>query len=128
MKDIKDFCSIKYSNNGKKNEYKLIEKGIYEKVNGKSKLYVTSLSFIQEPIYGEGNSAEEISQYPLEDILDKFYCHISDFYDELNTKESKSCYLEFASYDKKDIMDLRGIIGKHVYNKTVGTEVKLIIE
>ena len=93
---------------------------------------MTSLSFVQEPCYGEGNSAADISQYPLEDILDKFFCHVSDFYDKLNVEKSKKCYLEFASNDIEDIKKLRGIIGKHVYNKEVEngdtTKVELIIE
>ena len=77
---------------------------------------------------GEGENAEEISQYPLEDILDKFYCYITDFYDDLNVKKSNICYLEFASDDMDDIVKLRQIIGKHVYNKEVDNTVELIIE
>lgn len=85
--------------------------------DGEEEIYITSLSFLQEPELGEGEGADEISQYPLEDILDKFYCYVSDFYKELNTSDSKICYLEFASPDISDIRALRGIIGKHVYNK-----------
>ena len=115
-----------------KTNYHLVEEGIYEFVGGSSKLYVTSLSFVQEPEYGEAKYASDISQYPLEDILDKYYCHITDFYEDLNTDESRICYLEFASEDKKDIIKLREIIGKHVYNEEVEendtTVVKLMIE
>ncbi|MBP3889076.1 MAG: hypothetical protein J6F30_15750 [Cellulosilyticum sp.] len=59
-----------------------------------------------------------ISQYPLENLLDQFYVHISDFYEELNSKSNITCYYEFASPDLEDIQKLRSIIGKHVYNRT----------
>ena len=127
MKEIKNYNADKYSN---KSDYKPVDEGVYEVVNEKE--YVTSLSFIQEPKFGEGKSASNISQYPLEDILDKYYCHISDFYEELNSDESNVCYLEFASDDKVDICKLREIIGKHVYNKSINAgekeTIKLVIE
>lgn len=121
MKEIKNYCAEKYSKTKspilKRNVYREKEPGIYQCHDGKEKLYVTSLSFVQEPEFDEGECADEISQYPLEDILDKFYCYVSDFYEELNATDSKMCYLEFASPDISNIKDLRGIIGKHVYNK-----------
>jgi hypothetical protein len=95
--------------------------------------YVTSLSFEQEPELGEGNSPNLISQYPLEDILDEFLVHISDFYEEDNDKSATLCYQEFASPNIEDIKKLRGIIGKHVYNKEYTGDdgenyIKLVIE
>lgn len=45
---------------------------------------MTSLSFEQEPEYGEGESSADISQYPLEDILDRYYVAVEDFYGEIN--------------------------------------------
>ncbi len=121
MKDIKNYKAKKYDGKGlfHKSEYQEVENGIYEHGEGKKKLYVTSLSFTQEAKFGEGSSSTDISQYPLEDILDKYYCHISDYYEDLNKKGTKTCYLEFASNDIKDIRSLREIIGKHVYNSTV---------
>lgn len=133
MKSIKNYDAEKYSDKlFHKSDYKKVEKGIYEKKDGKNVIYVTSLSFIQEPKLGEGESSGNISQYPLEDILDKYYCYISDFYDELNKKDTKECYLEFASSNLDDVKNLREIIGKHVYNSEVSkdgkTVVKLIIK
>lgn len=129
MKNINNYDAEKYNSQ----KYLKIEEGIYEYTDDDDeKLYVTSLSFEQEPEFEEGEFADYISQYPLEDILDKFYCHISDFYDELNVSDSKICYQEFASPDVEDIKNLRGIIGKHVYNKEVEEDgnnyIKLIIE
>lgn len=124
MKQIENYQANKYSSA----IYTEIENGIYEVQEDGESLYVTSLSFIQEPEFDEGTNASTISQYPLEDILDKFFCHISDFYKELNTAESQRCYQEFASPNLKDIKNLRSLIGEHIYNKEVGKYVELIIE
>lgn len=124
MKQIENYKASKYSSD----IYSEIEEGIYEVTQDGKHLYVTSLSFVQEPEYDEGTDASDISQYPLEDILDEFYCYISDFYEELNLADSQKCYQEFASTDLKNIRNLRSIIGKHVYNKEVDRYIKLIIE
>lgn len=136
MKEIKNYCAEKYRKRQgriiKKRVYREKEQGIYMYRDGEEEIYITSLSFVQEPEFGEGEGADEISQYPLEDILDKFYCYVSDFYKELNTSDSKICYLEFASPDISDIRALREIIGKHVYNKEYDesgeTYTELVIE
>ena len=80
---------------------------------------MTSVSFEQEPEFEEGDSSKNISQYPLEDILDKFFVYVSDFYPALNDGKSNECYLEFSSDDIEDIKKVREILGKHVYNKDV---------
>ncbi len=124
MKNIKVENIDKYN----KDMYNTCGNGIYEK-NGN---YFMTLSFEQEPEYEEGEFADNISQYPLEDILDKFQVVVSDFYKKLNKKKSKICYLEFSSSDLRNIKKLRTIVGKHVYNKkkTVkgNTYVDLVIE
>ena len=76
--------------------------------------YVTSLSFEQEPEYGEGTDSRVISQYPLEDVLDAFMVYISDFYDVENSAGRTLCHLEFTSDDIADIRKLRSLIGKTV--------------
>ena len=129
MKNIENYDADKYLNE----DYKKLEEGIFECVDKYGDtLYVTSLSFEQEPELEEGENASDISQYPLEDILDKFYCHVSDFYESLNTADSTKCYLEFGAMDMEDIQNLRSIIGKHVYNKDYEEEgkvyIKLVIE
>lgn len=93
-----------------------------------SLLYVTSLMFEQEPEYEENETFEEVSQYPLEDILDKFSCACEDFYESENKNDPINSYLEFSSSDLEDIRELLSIVGKHVYNKEEGGYVKLIIE
>lgn len=124
MKQIENFTAPKYTNG----QYSPVEDGIYKIEDDGEILYVTSLSFVQEPNLEEGSSAGEISQYPLEDILDQFYCHISDFYEDLNIEQSQVCYQEFAAPDLEDIRKLRTIIGKHVYNKEVEGYIQLAIE
>ena len=124
MKEIQNYVASKYSDE----KYSLVENGIYQTEEDGAKLYLTSLSFVQEPELGEGSHAGEISQYPLEDLLDKFFCHIADFYDELNTAGSPVCYLEFACPNLEDIRNLREIIGKHVYNKEINGYIELMIE
>ena len=124
MKEIKNYAASKYETE----QYVKIEDGIYKTVEDDEEIYVTSLSFLQEPELEEGDSADDISQYPLEDILDKFLCYISDFYDDLNVGSSETCFLEFAAPDLEDIQELRSIIGKHVYNKEVDGRIQLIIE
>ena len=84
--------------------------------------------FEPEPEFDENEPAEEISQYPLEDILEKFFCYVSDDYEEENAEDPKNCYVEFASEDIGDIRDILTIVGKHVYNKENGEYVDLIIE
>ena len=93
MKDIKNFDAPKYGGEG----YSSVAEGIYKAEDNGETVYVTSLSFVQEPEFGEGANAAEISQYPLEALLAEFGCWISDFYDDLNTENSTICYQEFAS-------------------------------
>ena len=149
MKNISNYKAQKYEKNER---YSFIEEGIYlfknmyDSVNNgmyvygnmtssdiQPDYYVTSLSFEQEPELGEGASPKRISQWPLEDILDEFLVHVSDFYEEENDKSEKLCYQEFGSPDIEDIKKIREIIGKHVYNKDYvadngKTYSKLIIE
>ena len=124
MKKIENYAAAKY----KTLQYKKIQDGIYQTTEDGEMIYVTSLSFLQEPALNEGDNAGNISQYPLEDILDEFYCYISDFYEDLNISSSQTCFLEFAAPELDDIQALRSIIGKHVYNKEVGENVEFNIE
>ena len=93
------------------------------------KVFVTSIVYEPEPEYGENEPADPIvSQYPLEDILDKYGCYCLDDYKEENETDDHHSYVEFASDRRKDIVSLLEIIGKHVYNQEDGDSIKLIIE
>lgn len=120
MKNIENFESEKYT----VSSYTEVEPGVYQCSIG----YVTSLCFEQEPELGEGYSSTEISQYPLEDILDRFNVFVSDFYKDLNENDSSVCRLEFCGSAVKNIKQLRSIIGKHVFNKKIGDTIVLVIE
>ena len=124
MKDIKNYDAPKYGGA----VYTLVEDGIYKTEDNGETVYVTSLSFVQEPELDEGSSAADISQYPLEALLDEFGCWVSDFYDDLNTEDSAVCYQEFMSGTSEELKNLRSIIGKHVYEKQDGQYIKLCIE
>lgn len=124
MKEIKRYKTSKYQDGS----YEELDGGIYKK----NEQFFVTLTFVQEPDFGEGKDASSISQYPLEDILDKFGVYISDFYKSENVAGNDTCYLEFASNDEKDLDELLTIVNKHVYNKNVIVEgeetVALIIE
>lgn len=72
----------------------------------------------------------EDEQHPIEDILDKYYLYVSEFLEssfDLNVLK-----LELAG-ELEDILELKSIIGKRVYNKPIIAEdgktyIKLIIE
>ena len=117
MKNFKSYKAKKYS----LPDYQEIEEGIYRAKNpypiGDNEIYVTSLTFEMEPdSYGEEDgSPQNITQYPLEDILDEFTVYVTDFYDELNEKSESLCYQEFGSPYIENIRNLKSVIGKRVY-------------
>ena len=120
MKNINEYMPEKYVTGG----YTEIEPGIFR--TGKN--IVTSISFQQEAELGEGTSSGDISQYPLEDILDEFTVFVSDFYPEQNNGASDICVLEFCSDRQEDIRRLRSILGRHVYNRQNARSMELVIE
>jgi len=124
MKNIRAFSPSKYNTQG----YTKIDEDIY----GYNGVFVMTLQFQQEPEHDEGMTSAEISQYPLEDILDRFNVYVSDFYKAENRKATVNCQLEFASKNLSSIRKLKSIIGKRIYNKVVlenGEEfVELVIE
>lgn len=120
MNNICFFDSPKYKNES----FEKIENGIFKNDD----LFVTSICFQQEPELGEGASAKDISQYPLEDILDSTGTYVHDFYEDLNTNDSMICFLELASPRIEDIRSVTDLFGKHVYNSTRNGFVELVIE
>lgn len=126
MKNISFFKAEKYQ----LEKYEEVKNNIYKVYDDfmNSEMYVTSLSFEQEPEYDEGANSSDISQYPLEDILDKFYVTVEDFYPDLNDGKNNICRLEFTGSQISDIENLLAIVGKHVYNKEFVKEGKKYIE
>ena len=119
MKNIQQIHLDKYNDP----KYELGEDNIYK--NTAEDSYVFAVNFDLE--------ATEDAQYPLEDILDKFYLHVSDFIDEAAFATSKNVSLELSG-DLEDIQTaIKTIIGKRVYNAEYISEggitrVKLVIK
>ena len=118
MKEIRVFHSKKYDNGN----YLCIDDSIYFCKD----CYYVSLSFFQEPELGEGTGTN-LSQYPIEDILDKYLVYISDFYNDLNNNLEGRCFLEFPSDDIGDIKALLNIVGKNVFVKNVANNRSALI-
>ena len=117
MKNITIYEAEKYQTD----KYTMVKENIYKTYDEfmQQDSFVVSLSFEQEPEFGEGCSSSNISQYPLEDVLDKYFVAVEDFYEEINDGHSNVCVLEFSGAEIEDIENLLDIVGKHVYNKKV---------
>ena len=62
--------------------------------------------------YGEEDaSPQNLTQVPIEGILDEFDLFVTDFYDQLNEASDIICYQEFGSFDLENIKKLRTLIG-----------------
>ena len=118
MKNFQIYTPEKYSGT----DYQMIEEGIYRtkcpyETIFDSEIFVTSLTFEMEPeCYGEEDaSPRNLTQVPMEGILDEFNLFVTDFYYPLNETSETTCYQEFGSFDLEDIQRLRTLIGKRFY-------------
>ena len=122
MKNITLEKCEKYENS---EHYKLIGNGIYQdlKDDDDAKFRMT--------ISYELENDNSNNQYPLEDILDKYLLHVSDFLENENKKDTNKFKLELGGYLDK-MKDAQEIIGKKVYNQDFRDDgqvrVKLVIE
>ncbi|PRX14254.1 hypothetical protein [Nonlabens ulvanivorans] len=108
MKNISIGKSLKYENS---EQFKPIENGIYQdlKDNDDTK-YRMTICYELEP------DNETNNQYPLEDILDKYYLYVADFLETENHTGPNKFKLELAG-ELTDIKNGQKIIGKKVYNQ-----------
>lgn len=115
MKNFKSYTPEKYAGSG----FQKVEEGIYRTTSpyGKEEIFVTSLSFEMEPErYGEEEaSPRNLTQVPIEGLLDEFGLFVTDFYEEFNNASDITCYQEFGSFDVEDIQRVRTLIGKRFY-------------
>ncbi|KGL61226.1 hypothetical protein [Polaribacter sp. Hel1_33_49] len=124
MKNISLEKCQKYENS---EQFKLIENGIYQDLNDDDNTkYRMTISYNLEPENDTNN------QYPLEDILDKYYLHVSDFLESENNSDPHNFKLELAG-ELDDLKSSQKIIGKKVYNQEFKSDdgqirVNLIIE
>ena len=104
---------------GNQSDFQKISDGIYKTKSpyDSNDIFVTSLTFEMEPeCYGEENaSPSNLTQIPIEGILDEFNLFVTDFYEQLNQSSEIICYQEFGSLDLEDIKNLRTLIGKRFY-------------
>ena len=121
MKNIALEKCEKYEN---PEHYKLIENGIYQdlKDDDDAKFRMT-ISYELEDVDSD-------NQYPLEDILDKYLMHVSDFYE--NEQPTNRFKIELGGYLDR-MNEAQEILGKKVYNQDFidddgQVRVKLIIE
>ena len=120
MKNIQLEILDKYEGNA---NFEFIEGNIYKDLEENH--YVFALSYELEET--------EDSQYPLEDILDEYLLHVSDFIDEDRFYSSQEVTLELAG-DLDNVKEaIAALIGKRAYNQEFEDEegqlrVKLIIE
>ncbi len=117
MKNFKSYTPEKYMTS----DFEQIEEGIYKTKSpydtGDQDIFVASLAFEMEPeCYGEENaSPRNLTQVPIEGILDEFNLFVTDFYEQLNETSETICYQEFGSFDLENIQKLRTLIGKRFY-------------
>lgn len=115
MKNFQNFTPRKYMTS----DFQKISDGIYKTKSpyDSNDIFVTSLTFEIEPeCYGEENaSPSNLTQIPIEGILDEFNLFVTDFYEQLNQSSEIICYQEFGSLDLEDIKNLRTLIGKRFY-------------
>ncbi len=118
MINIKILAVEKYNDTEK---YKNIGNGIFQDVKDESYKLVLTCEL------EEG----EDTQYPLEDLLDKYQLYVADFLEEIE-RPKNIMNLVFEG-ELKDLEEVSTIIGKRVYNKSIVGEngeesVELVIE
>ena len=123
MKNITLEKCQKYENS---EQFKLIENGIYQDLSDDDDAkYRLTISY-------ELESDDSNNQYPLEDVLDKYYLHVSDFLESENNKGSNKFKLELGG-ELEDVKKGLEIIGKKIFNRDYKDEngqvrVDLVIE
>lgn len=127
MKIIKALKLDKYDNSERYTQYEgFIYKDVTGGVGGK-------MGFSSEPVYCVTLYTElengEDTQYPLEDILDKYYVNCSqDVFDEIEEDGKRIFIFEIEGHDEKSIKTIASLIGKRVFNYEEGDYIKLGIE
>lgn len=79
-------------------------------------------------LYAELEDNEEDTQYPLEDILDKYYVNCTDVMEEKEEDGKRIFIFEIEGSDEKSIMTIADFVGKRVYNYEENGYIKLGIE
>lgn len=99
-------------------QYKVVETGIYQATGDASHRLAMSMEL-------EG---EEDGQYPLEDLLDKYFIHVEEF---LSTDEARPQYIFGGDLD--GLQQMKALVGKRAYYQEFDAgggdmRLKLVIE
>ncbi|MEL6919144.1 MAG: hypothetical protein AAFO99_15615, partial [Bacteroidota bacterium] len=107
---MKNIVLEKCKKYGNTKRFEPVEKGIYRDLKDKSDAkYRMTVSY-------ELESNETNNQYPLEDVLDRYLIHVSDFLESENEPKSNTFKLEFGGY-LDSLQKAKEIIGKRVFNR-----------
>jgi hypothetical protein len=120
---MKNFRIIEVENLKNSTRYELIEDHIYNDLKDDGGFSTHRIAMTMELEDGENN------QYPLEDLLDKYYVHVEEFLESQNENEPR--YIFGGELD--DIQKFKSLIGKRAFNENFideegQTRVKLTIE
>ncbi|MFK8104744.1 MAG: hypothetical protein AB8G15_19655 [Saprospiraceae bacterium] len=120
---MKNFKILELEKLNDTSRYKKIEEGIFEKIRDDGRYSPPCIALSMELEAGEN------SQYPLEDILDKYLVHVEDFLES----GAPNIFKYIFGGDLAGIQQLKMLIGKRVYNEEFLDEdgrarVKLVIE
>ena len=120
---MKNFRSIEVADLNDSSTYKQIEEGIYGYVGDES-----GSKGYKMPVAMELEEGED-SQYPLEDILDKYLIQVEDFLESNNPRTLR--YV--LGGDLYSLQEVKSLFGKRIYNQDYEdesgqTSVRLVIE
>lgn len=126
MKIIKALKLDKYSNGERYTQHDgFIYKDATGGVGGKTD--ITSGPVYCVTLYAELEDGED-TQFPLEDILDKYYVNCTDVVEEKEDDDKHIYIFEIEGEDENSIKTIAGLVGKRAYNYQDGDYIKLGIE
>ena len=126
MKIIKELQLDKYNDSVRYTQYEgLVYKDATGGVGGK--MGITSGPVYCVTLYAELEDGED-TQYPLEDILDKYYVNGTEVMEEKEEAGKRIFIFEIEGEDAEVIKTIAGFVGKRVYNYEDGAYIKLGIE
>ena len=126
MKIIKALQLDKYKDSVRYAQY---DEFVYKDSTGGvgGKMGITSGSVYCVTLYAELEDGED-TQYPLEDILDKYYVNCTEVMEEKEEAGKRIFIFEVEGEDAETIKTIAGLVGKRVFNYEDGAYIKLGIE
>lgn len=126
MKIINALKLDKYDN---KERYIQYEGFVYKDITGGvgGKMGITEEPVYCVTLYAELEDGED-TQYPLEDVLDKYYVNCTEVMEEKEEDGKRIFIFEIEGVDEESIKTIANFVGKRVYNYKDGDYIKLGIE